>query len=83
MSVIIRHPQSKEIILFTKGADSSILSSVEESSLDSPMVEKTKDELESYAKLGLRVLVMGKRVLSELEYGEWARKHNEAEVSTL
>jgi phospholipid-translocating ATPase len=45
------------------------------------MVEKTQQNLDSYAKLGLRVLVMAKRVLQEEEYLEWLAKHRDAEVS--
>ena len=48
---------------------------------DDTMVEKTQQQLNSYAKLGLRVLVMGKKVLKESEYNEWLIEHKEAEVS--
>ncbi len=44
------------------------------------MVEKTQQNLDNYAKQGLRVLVMGKRVLPEEEYMEWLAKHKDAEV---
>ncbi len=46
------------------------------------MVEKTQQNLDNYAKQGLRVLVMGKRVLPEEEYMEWLAKHKDAEVSS-
>ena len=36
-------------------------------------VEKTQQQLNNYAKLGLRVLVMGKRVLAEEEYKLWVQ----------
>ena len=44
------------------------------------MVEKTQQNLDNYAKQGLRVLVMAKRVLPEEEYMEWLAKHRDAEV---
>jgi len=47
------------------------------------LVEKTQQNLDNYAKQGLRVLVMGKRVLPEDEYMEWLAKHKDAEVCWL
>jgi hypothetical protein len=43
-------------------------------------MEKTQQNLDNYAKQGLRVLVMAKRVLPEDEYMEWLSKHRDAEV---
>lgn len=37
------------------------------------IVEKTQQQLNNYAKQGLRVLVMGKRVLAEDEYKLWVQ----------
>ena len=44
------------------------------------MIEKTQMNLDAYAKQGLRVLVMAKRILPEDEYLEWLAKHRDAEV---
>lgn len=84
MSVIIRHPHTKEIILYCKGADTSImpyLVPVEDDSEQKMILEKTHQYLLTYARDGLRVLVMGKRVLSLQEYTEWNKKHQEIEMS--
>ena len=46
------------------------------------LVEKTQHNLDNYAKQGLRVLVMAKRILYEEEYMDWLAKHRDAEVSS-
>lgn len=84
MSVIIKHPITKKIILYCKGADTTILpnlASVEDDSEAQKLIYLTQQQLNAYAKKGLRVLVMAKRTLSTVEYNEWLRKHNEAEVA--
>lgn len=41
----------------------------------------TQQHLNSYARQGLRVLVMARRILTETEYSDWSRQHDEAELS--
>ncbi|KAG8239125.1 hypothetical protein J437_LFUL018828 [Ladona fulva] len=43
---------------------------------------RTQQHLNRYASHGLRVLMMGRRSLTEAEYNEWKRAHHEAEIST-
>lgn len=84
MSVIIRHPITKRIILYCKGADSTVLANmapVEDDSEQKQIINKTQHQLNDYARKGLRVLVMAKRVLSLQEYSDWARKHQECELA--
>lgn len=45
------------------------------------IIYRTQQHLNTYAKQGLRVLMMAKRVLSENEYNEWAKRNQEAELS--
>ena len=83
MSIILRHPLTRERILFTKGADSAIFPRLEVAkagSEEEAILEKTQQHLNMYAKQGLRVLVMAKRVLSDNEYDEWLILHETAEV---
>lgn len=82
MSVVIRHPHSREIILYSKGADSTILTLLAptDDSAMKHMIMRTQQHLNSYAKQGLRVLVMAKRVLSEQFYANWVRTKNEIEI---
>ncbi|XP_055682408.1 phospholipid-transporting ATPase VA isoform X2 [Lutzomyia longipalpis] len=84
MSVIIRRHGTQEIILYTKGADSSVMSCLTPCSPDSVeghLREKTQQQLDLYAKQGLRVLVMAKRVLTPAEYTDWATRHKECEMT--
>ncbi|XP_041360414.1 phospholipid-transporting ATPase VA-like [Gigantopelta aegis] len=84
MSVILKHPRSGEITLYTKGADSSILSILNRNCRfgeNKLQKDKTVEHLTSYAMKGLRTLCMAKRVLSEKEYLHWVKGHREAEAS--
>lgn len=45
------------------------------------MREKTQQQLDNYARQGLRVLVMARRTLTFTEYNEWAQKHQEFELT--
>jgi hypothetical protein len=42
------------------------------------LIFRTQNHLNSYARQGLRVLVMARRTLSDVEYNDWLRKHGEA-----
>lgn len=84
MSVVVRHMTSNEIILYTKGADSAIMSALVNCLPDSDaglLRERTQQQLDMYARQGLRVLVMAKRVLSAVEFAEWWTRHKEAEIA--
>lgn len=41
----------------------------------------TQQHLNAYARQGLRVLVMARRLLTDTEYNDWARQHEEIELS--
>ncbi|GFO46882.1 phospholipid-transporting ATPase [Plakobranchus ocellatus] len=83
MSVIVRHPMTRNIILYVKGADSSIFSVLHpkyETDEDCKReLKNTQDHLDGYARKGLRTLCMAKRVLGESEYQAWAVSHKAAE----
>ncbi|CAG9328551.1 unnamed protein product [Blepharisma stoltei] len=76
MSVIVEDPQSKELILMTKGADSVMLNLLN-SSADKPKIEKC---LHDFAVDGLRILVMGQRKVNENEFDEWYREWRSVEL---
>ena len=83
MSIILRHPITRERILFCKGADSAVfprLKKHDPTSEEETILEKTQSHLKMYATEGLRVLVMAKRILSDEEYKEWLELHRDAEV---
>ncbi|KAM5271705.1 phospholipid-transporting ATPase VD [Ctenodactylus gundi] len=89
MSVVVRHPLSSQVVVYTKGADSAIMellsvTSPDGTDLENQQVvirEKTQQHLDDYAKLGLRTLCIAKKVMSDTEYAEWLRNHFLAETS--
>ncbi|XP_044597784.1 phospholipid-transporting ATPase VA [Cotesia glomerata] len=86
MSIVVRHPLTNEILLYTKGADSTVLSSLAEgveANDDelSASVVKIRQQLYTYGRQGLRTLATGKRVLTESEFDLWKQKYVEAELS--
>ncbi|KAF1408589.1 putative phospholipid-transporting ATPase VA, partial [Spheniscus humboldti] len=86
MSVVVRHPLTDEINVYTKGADSVIMDLLLPCSSDDPrgkhqkkIQSKTQNYLNLYAVDGLRTLCIAKRVLSKEEYACWLKSHLEAE----
>lgn len=41
---------------------------------------RTQQQINSYARQGLRVLVMAKRLLTESEFNDWLKAHKEVEL---
>uniref|UniRef100_A0A1A9WFZ2 Phospholipid-transporting ATPase n=1 Tax=Glossina brevipalpis TaxID=37001 RepID=A0A1A9WFZ2_9MUSC len=84
MSIVVRRSDTQEITLYTKGADSSIMPILGTCSPDSPegaIREKTQQQLDHYAREGLRILVMAKRNLKAADYTDWWARHQEIEMS--
>ncbi|XP_070253211.1 phospholipid-transporting ATPase VD isoform X2 [Myotis yumanensis] len=89
MSVVVRHPLSHQVVVYTKGADSVIMELLSVASPDGTSLakqqmiirEKTQKHLDDYAKRGLRTLCIAKKVMSDTEYEEWLRNHFLAETS--
>ncbi|KAG8516532.1 putative phospholipid-transporting ATPase VD [Galemys pyrenaicus] len=89
MSVVVRHPLSNQIVVYTKGADSVIMELLSTANPDGASLEKqqmiirekTQKHLDDYAKRGLRTLCIAKKVMSDTEYEEWLRDHFLAETS--
>ncbi|KAM6475804.1 phospholipid-transporting ATPase VB [Liasis olivaceus] len=89
MSVVVRHPLTKEIIVYTKGADSAIMDLLEDPARASTAMEKrirrvrteTQKHLDLYARDGLRTLCIAKKVLSEDEFQKWLNFRHEVETA--
>ncbi|XP_055916558.1 phospholipid-transporting ATPase VB isoform X1 [Eupeodes corollae] len=84
MSIVVRRTGAQEIVLYCKGADSTIfpvLSACAPHSVESIVKEKTQQQLDTYARQGLRILVMAKRNLNAAEYTDWWARHQEIEMS--
>lgn len=84
MSIVVRQTGTQNIILYTKGADSSIMACLlpcDPNSDEGILREKTQQHLDSYARQGLRVLVMAKRHMTLTEFNEWHTSHKEIEIT--
>lgn len=81
MSVLVRHPISKQCILYTKGADYAImelLGTPYGEKLQKAIASDTQQHLDCYAKEGLRTLCITKKVLSDSEYETWTVQRKQA-----
>ncbi|XP_028932410.1 phospholipid-transporting ATPase VD [Ornithorhynchus anatinus] len=89
MSVVVRHPLSDHVVVYTKGADSTIMDLLLSAcdAGDGPgqqqmaVREQTQRHLDDYARRGLRTLCLAKKVLSDAEYAQWLERHSVAETS--
>ncbi|XP_032630576.2 phospholipid-transporting ATPase VD [Chelonoidis abingdonii] len=88
MSVVVRHPLSNQVVVYTKGADSVIMdllwtgASDDKSEMEQKKIkERTQKHLDDYARRGLRTLCIAKKVMSDAEYAEWLNSHFLAETS--
>ena len=74
MSAIVRMPDGN-IKLFCKGADSMIFSRLLPKQQQA-LRKATAEQLEVFAREGLRTLCIAERDLSEEQYEEWSREHD-------
>ncbi|KAL3879263.1 hypothetical protein ACJMK2_031565 [Sinanodonta woodiana] len=85
MSILVRHPRSEEIILYTKGADSAVLSVLHKRYKSDKelmqVVQQTEEYINEYAMQGLRTLCMGKKTMRKEEYNLWNKKYKNAEAA--
>nr|XP_009683885.1 PREDICTED: probable phospholipid-transporting ATPase VB isoform X1 [Struthio camelus australis] len=89
MSVVVRHPITKEIIVYTKGADSVVMDLLEDpvkADLNTQkrmrrIRDKTQKHLDYYARDGLRTLCIAKKILNEDDFQKWANFRREAEAA--
>uniref|UniRef100_A0AAY4C396 Phospholipid-transporting ATPase n=1 Tax=Denticeps clupeoides TaxID=299321 RepID=A0AAY4C396_9TELE len=87
MSVVVRHPLTDQITVYTKGADSVVMDLIRPPTDDTKgkrqkkILYKTQHYLNLYAADGLRTLCIAKKVLSKEEYAGWLRRHLEAETA--
>ncbi|KAM3925381.1 phospholipid-transporting ATPase VB [Leptodactylus fuscus] len=89
MSVVVRHPITREIIVYTKGADSVIMdllddpakANISEGKNLRRIQSRTQRHLDWYARDGLRTLCIAKKVLSEEDFERWSNFREEAEAA--
>lgn len=85
MSIVVRKIGGHEVVLYTKGADSTIFPALAPVAIDTEeysLRDQTQHQLELYARQGLRVLLVAKRSLNPIEFSEWYSQHQECEMST-
>ncbi|KAM9330395.1 phospholipid-transporting ATPase VD [Gastrophryne carolinensis] len=87
MSVVVRHPVTNKVVVYTKGADSVIMDLLSPNSddtktevLQTSIRTLTQKHLDQYAKSGLRTLCIAKKVMTDAEYAEWLHCHFLAET---
>uniref|UniRef100_A0A673HQN4 Phospholipid-transporting ATPase n=1 Tax=Sinocyclocheilus rhinocerous TaxID=307959 RepID=A0A673HQN4_9TELE len=87
MSVVVKHPLTEQITVYSKGADSVIMDLIRPATDDCKgkrqrkILYKTQNYLNLYAADGLRTLCIAKKVLSKEEYASWLQCHLEAETA--
>nr|XP_020454825.1 probable phospholipid-transporting ATPase VD [Monopterus albus] len=88
MSVVVRHPVTGQVVVYTKGADSVVMGLAETPTcaeqaqeIHTHIRKQSQKHLDSYAREGLRTLCIAKKVLEEEEYEVWLKRHLLAESS--
>nr|XP_004552870.2 probable phospholipid-transporting ATPase VA [Maylandia zebra] len=88
MSVVVRHPLTDQITVYTKGADSVIMDLIKppdtgnsKGKRQKKIVCRTQHYLNLYAADGLRTLCIAKKILSKEEYACWLQRHLAAETA--
>ncbi|XP_058494338.1 phospholipid-transporting ATPase VA [Solea solea] len=88
MSVVVRHPLTDQITVYTKGADSVIMDLIKppntgnsKGKRQKKVVYRTQNYLNQYAADGLRTLCIAKKILTKEEYACWLQRHLEAETA--
>ncbi|KAH9043367.1 phospholipid-translocating P-type ATPase [Lactarius pseudohatsudake] len=85
MSVLVRQlgedgqPENKPILLFSKGADNVIFDRL--ASGGEELKAATEDQLDAFAREGLRTLTLAYRVVSDGEYSSWVARYQDALAS--
>ncbi|GAM24475.1 hypothetical protein SAMD00019534_076500 [Acytostelium subglobosum LB1] len=79
MSVIVRDPLTQEIVLYCKGADSSILPHVIETQ-DKEVLRLSEESLKRFSCTGLRTLCIAKKIIPEAEYEQWNLLYKKASL---
>nr|XP_029132633.1 probable phospholipid-transporting ATPase VA [Labrus bergylta] len=84
MSVVVRHPLTDQITVYTKGADSAIMDLIrppDTGKRQKKIVSRTQNYLNLYAADGLRTLCIAKKIMSKEQYACWLQRHLEAETA--
>ena len=81
-SIIVKDLKDNKIKLYIKGSDKKILSNINEFSKIN-IYEKTKEDVDSFAKRGLRILCYSYKILDENLYKNWEKEYNELKYKSI
>lgn len=76
MSVIARSPDGT-VRLYCKGADTKVMKKIR-SGTDAELTSRTDSDLHTFARRGLRTLVLASKVIPEEVYDDWDARYQEA-----
>uniref|UniRef100_A0A6D2Y0Y1 Phospholipid-transporting ATPase n=1 Tax=Takifugu rubripes TaxID=31033 RepID=A0A6D2Y0Y1_TAKRU len=81
MSVVVKHPLTDQITVYTKGADSVIMDLIKPPDTGRKIINRTQTYLNLYAADGLRTLCIAKKTLTKEQYACWLQHHLQAETA--
>ena len=81
-SIVVEDLQTKKIILYIKGSDKKIFSSLDEFSKGN-ILPKTKKHVEQFAKRGLRTLCFGFKYIKKENYKKWEKEYNDTKYKSI
>ncbi|CAG05674.1 unnamed protein product, partial [Tetraodon nigroviridis] len=88
MSVVVKHPLTDQITVYTKGADSVIMDLIKppdtgnsKGKRKKKIINRTQNYLNLYAADGLRTLCIAKKILTKEQYACWLQHHLQAETA--
>jgi phospholipid-translocating ATPase len=73
MGIVLRHPTTKQITFYSKGAEEVMVKRIPASS-----AEKVVEYCDNLAREGLRTLVVAQKTLGEEEYARWEQMYRRA-----
>ena len=77
MSVIVRNLQTKDITLYTKGADNVMLAKIDKYPDEKINKEGVEKDLQKYSCEGYRTLVIASKKLNDSEYKGFENVYNQ------
>ena len=76
MSVIARAPDGS-VRLYCKGSDTKVMAKIRKGT-DANLLRRTDQDLHTFAREGLRTLVLASKLIPENDYVEWDKRYQEA-----
>ena len=79
MSVVVRDLASQKIMLFSKGADSTMMNLIDRTNYQNMDNMKSVSKIiNGFSVTGLRTLMLTEKVISEDEFNQWYMEYDEA-----